>query len=198
LALALPVDDARSKNYLSALSRAIAERRTVRLKILLRSGEGAAVRRVDPYRLVPTGSGWDLLGYHHERERIVRMPLTRLQEVSVLQRRFRPLPVRILERIRLRCLPSHAQAFRARPPVGAISWEEWPDGSAVYTLAAFRAEDLLPWLLACGDGVEVLEPPALRQDVLRAARALCLRYAHQPTDSGPEVTGAGGRSVSLG
>jgi len=59
-------------------------------------------------------------------------------------------------------------------------WEDGPDGSVIYTIAARRPEDLLPWLLSCGDAVEVLKPPAFRQEVLRIARAMTERYAATP------------------
>lgn len=59
-------------------------------------------------------------------------------------------------------------------------WEDVPDGSVIFTLAALRLDDLLPWLLACGDAVEVLRPPELRQEILRIARAVSGRYAARP------------------
>jgi predicted DNA-binding transcriptional regulator YafY len=200
LSLGLPIKDARVEELLSLLARAIAERRTVRVKLRGRPGQDSATRRVDPYRLVRTDDGWELLAYHHERERMIQVPLARLASVSVLQRRFQPLPVRILERhlhayqtaapgvqwIRLICRPPLAQTFKACPPVGTVKWEESPDGSATLTLAAIRAEDLVPWLLAWSDAVEVLEPPRLRQEIQRIARALVERYARQTAgrDSG--------------
>jgi len=44
-------------------------------------------------------------------------------------------------------------------------------------LVALRTEDFVPWLLACGDAVEVLEPAALRHEIHRIDRAVTARYA---------------------
>lgn len=65
-------------------------------------------------------------------------------------------------------------------------WENGPDGSVVYTLAAWRPKDLLPWLLSCGDAAEVLTPHDLRQEVWRIARAMSERYASAPVSVVPQ------------
>lgn len=192
--LALPVQDARVEANIAALTKAIAEQRTVRATLASAPGREPASRRVDPYRLLPSFGGLELLGYSHERRRMVRLPLARLREVSLLQRRFRPLPARLVERhlhhvqasapelhwIRLRCRPPLVERLRKQPPVGSLMWENGPDGSVVYTLAARRPNDLLPWLLSCGDVVEVLAPHDLRQEVWRIARAVSERYIAAP------------------
>lgn len=192
--LALPVQDAQVEASAAVLTKAIAEQRTVRVTLAAARGRESGYRRVDPYRLLPSAGGLELLGYSHERRRIVRLPLGRLREVSLLQRRFRPLPARLVERhlhhvqastpelhwIRLRCRPPLVERLRKHPPVGSLMWEDGPDGSVVYTLAARRLMDLLPWLLSCGDAVEVLTPPDLRQEVWRIARTMSERYASAP------------------
>ena len=201
LSLGLLVTDARDEDLRGVLSQAIAERRMVRIELTARSGQASGARRVDPYRLLRTDAGWELLAYHHERGRMLRVPLARLAKVSMLQRRYRPLPSRILERhlhapqgsgpgaqhVRLRCRPPLVQVLKARPPVGTLAWEECPDGSAVCVLAALRTEELVPWLLAWGDAVEVLDPAGLRQEMQRIARTVSERYAQRAE------AGSGGR-----
>jgi predicted DNA-binding transcriptional regulator YafY len=198
--LALPVQEARVEACMTALTAAIAAQRTVRLTLASAGGREPASRRMDPYRLLPSSSGLELLGYCHERRRILRLRVGRLREVSVLQRRFRPLPARLVERhlhhgqapapelhwVRLLCRPPLVQRLRKHPPVGSLMWEDGPDGSVIYTLGSWRPSDLLPWLLSCGDAVEVLKPPDLRQEVWRIARATVERYA-APAASGDPV-----------
>ena len=195
LALSLPVQDSRAEASSAALAEAIAERRTVRISMASRIRKETAARRLDPYRLVPSPSGLELLGYCHERRRIVRIPLAQVKDVAALRRRFQPVTARALERhlhraqsvtpdvhwVRVLCRPPLVQTLRKHPPVGTLMWENGPDGSVIFTLAALRLEDLLPWLLACGDAVEILKPPELRQEILRIARALSERYASRPT-----------------
>lgn len=189
--LALPVQDARVDASTAALTKAIAEQRTVRVTMASAPGREPAARRMDPYRLLPSPGGLELLGYSHERRRILRLPVARLREVAVLQRRFRALPARLVERhlhrvetpvselrwVRLLCRPPLVERLRKHPPAGSLTWEDGPDGGVIYTLAARRPNGLLPWLLSCGDAVEVLTPYDLRQEVWRLARAMAERYA---------------------
>ncbi len=194
LTLSLPVQDSQAEARATALAEAIAERRTVRIVMASRIRNETAARRMDPYRLLPSPSGLELLGYCHERRRIVRVSLAKVKDVSALRRRFQPVTARALERhlhrpqsvtpdvhwVRVLCRPPLVQTLRKHPPVGTLMWENGPDGSLIFTLAALRLEDPLPWLLACGDAVEVLKPPELRQEILRIARALSERYASRP------------------
>lgn len=197
--LTLPVQDPRAEACAAALAGAISERRTVRVAVASASGGEAVARRLDPYRLLPSASGADLLAYSHDRRRIVRLPVARLRDVTVLTRRFRPLPARLLERhlhpsrtstpdlqwVRLLCRPPLVQSLRKSPPVGSLTWEHGPGGSVIFTIAIQRPEDLLPWILSCGDAVEVLSPQDVRQEVLRIARAMTDRYAAPPPAGAP-------------
>ena len=191
LTLELPVQDPRMEGLLATLTTAIAGRRSVKLTYLPVARRASAVRRADPYRLIPVGTGWDLLAYCHDRRRILRIPVARLQEVSVTRSRFRPVAARMLERhlhsgpttpptfhrVRIAYRPPVADALKEHPPVGAIMWEEGPEGSVIFTMVAQQTKDLIPWLLSCGEAVEVLEPASLRQEILRLARAMAARHA---------------------
>lgn len=188
--LALPVQDPKAEARLTALAAAIAERRTVRVIVAAGTGRGTTSRRMDPYRLLEPATGAELLGYCHERRRILRLAVARLRDVVPLQRRFRPAPARLVERhlhpagpsaselrwVRLACRPPLVQQLKKHPLVGSLMWEDGPDGSVVYTLGVRRPEDLLPWLLSCGDAVEVVSPSDLRQKIGRIARAVADRH----------------------
>jgi hypothetical protein len=53
-------------------------------------------------------------------------------------------------------------------------------------IAAQQPAEFLPWILSCGDTVEILEPTGLRQEVLRIARTVSARYAAKPVpDASP-------------
>ena len=209
LALELPVQDPRTEALLATLTTAIAERRSVKVAYLPVARRGSQSRRADPYRLLPMGTGWDLLAYCHDRRRILRIPVNRLQEVLVTRRRFRPVATRLLERhlhpgavppagfCRVRVAYRHpvADALREHPPVGALTWEEGPEGSVIFTMMARQVKELIPWLLSCGDAVEVLEPPMLRQEIRRIARAVAGRHGPEPAPGeGPPTAASDSRS----
>lgn len=198
LALELPVQDSRTEALLATLTTAIAERHSVKLTYLRSARRSSPSRRVDPYRLLRIGTAWDLLAYCHDRRRILRIPVKHLQEASVTRRRFRPVAARVLERhlhhgpapppdfhrVRIAYRPPVADALKEHPPVGAVMWEEGPDGSAIFTMVTLQTKDLVPWLLSCGDAVEVLEPAELRQEIRRIARAMAARHAAGAVSAG--------------
>lgn len=197
LALALSVRDPRTDKIAEALASAITEHRSVKLTYVPARRGGARARRVDPYRLLHTAAGWTLLAYCPDRHRIQRIPVAHLEEAVVMRRRFRPVTARVLERhlhrgpaipagphrVRLICRPPLAESLRRHPPVGVLELEDGPEGGLAVTLAALRIEDLVPWLLACGDAIEVREPAGLRQEIHRIARDLAARHASRPLPS---------------
>jgi predicted DNA-binding transcriptional regulator YafY len=189
LSLALPVDDARTEGILQQLGEAVRERRTVKLAYASADRPGSE-RAVDPYQVFSLPSGPLLLAYSHRRRRLIRIAVGRLDGVVVTRRRYRPLPSRVLQRhllpapeaqceyhrVRILCRPPLALLLRKQPPAGALMWEEAPAGAIVFTLATPRPEDLVPWLLACGEALEVQEPARLRQAVFQIARDVAERH----------------------
>ena len=193
LALELQEQDPRKEALLATLTTSIAERHSVKLTYAPATRRGSLSRRVDPYRLLPVGTGWDLLAYCHARRRIMRIPITHVREAAVTRHRFRPVAARLLERhlhqgpiqppafhkVRVAYRSPVAEALKEHPPVGALVWEEGPEGSVIFTLVAARTRDLIPWLLSCGEAVEVLEPAELRQEIRRITRAMAARHASE-------------------
>lgn len=192
LALELPSSaDTRLAARVAALTTAIVERRTVRLAYRADGRKPQGSRQADPYRLMPTDGGWDLLAYCHDRRRVMRIPVARLAEVTVLRKKFEAISDRRLARhlhredpgtvgiqwIRLLCRPPLAQTLRKQPPVGALLWEDGPEGGVIFTIGTPDPEEFLPWLLACGDAVEVVQPAVLRQRLRRIAEAIAAHHA---------------------
>lgn len=54
--------------------------------------------------------------------------------------------------------------------------EKQKDGSMIMTLQVTDTYELLSWILGWGEKMEVLEPPELRQDVIRTAKAMLGAY----------------------
>jgi predicted DNA-binding transcriptional regulator YafY len=200
LALALPPgSDPRVEACVAALTGAIVERRTVRLTYQPDRRKSHASRLVDPYRLMPAEPGWDLLAYCHDRRRMLRIPLVRLAEVAVQRKKFAAMSERLLARhlhgdgaetlglqwIRLLCRPPLAQTLLRHPPVGALLWEDAPEGGVVFTVGTLDPEEFVPWLLACGDAVEVLQPAEMRRRLRGIAQAIAARHAPETAGSRP-------------
>lgn len=207
LALALATSDPREEALLTSLMTAITEQRTVKLMYVHTTRRESRARAVDPYRLLPSPRGWELIAYCHDRRRVLKIPLTHLRDASVTRRRFPPLPARLLERhlhrsqaaslgiqwVRILCRPPLVQALRRHPPVGSLLWEDGPEGSVIFTVGTRRMEDFIPWLLACGDAVEVLEPVSLRRQISKIARTIADRHS-----AGSLASGGGTPSIGRG
>ncbi|HEX5041171.1 MAG TPA: WYL domain-containing protein [Candidatus Limnocylindria bacterium] len=80
-------------------------------------------------------------------------------------------------RIRLRFDPSIAH--RVREAVWHRSQElvELPDGGVELSVSVAGIVEIRPWILSWGDGVEVLEPPELRESVAGAVARASAQYA---------------------
>jgi predicted DNA-binding transcriptional regulator YafY len=198
LDLALLNSDPRDEALVATLMTAIAERRSVKLTYVRATRRESRPRGADPYRLLPSPKGWELVAYCHDRHRILRIPLAHLREALPMRRRFPPVPARLLERhlhrpqvgpsgiqwVRIVCRPPLVQVLRRHPPVGALVWEDGPDGSVIFTVGTLRMEDFVPWLLACSDAVEVLEPAGLRHQISKIARTIADRHSPGPLAPG--------------
>ena len=71
-----------------------------------------------------------------------------------------------------------AVAHRVREAVWHRSQRvtELPDGRVELTVTVAGIVEIRPWILSWGDGVEVLEPPELREAVARSVRGAAARY----------------------
>ena len=80
--------------------------------------------------------------------------------------------------IRIRLRFDAAIAHRVREAVWHRSQEltELPDGGLEMAVTVNGIVEIRPWILSWGDGVEVLEPPDLRQSVAGAVRGAAARY----------------------
>ena len=81
------------------------------------------------------------------------------------------------ERIRLRFDASIAHRVREAVWHRSQKLTELPGGGLELTVRVAGIIEIRPWILSWGEGVEVLEPPALRESVAQAVRDAAARYA---------------------
>lgn len=84
-------------------------------------------------------------------------------------------------RVTVRLRRGVAMAFREVAGEALVSLAEEPDGSALAVVRGTldshgRALELVPWLLGWGDAVEVLEPAAVREDLVGTLRRAAAQY----------------------
>lgn len=175
------------KGRTALLRQAIAERREVDLSYSDSAGQSTE-RRVEPYSLVLKGRNWYLYAWCKARQDFRLFKLTRMTELRVTETAFAPRPVSLEQRpwdgawlnqdrsvaLELRFDPELAPAvrewFEADPGVGA-------DGRL--TVKAVLPEN--PWLysflLSFGPGLEVVQPPHIREILRELAAGIVRKYS---------------------
>jgi predicted DNA-binding transcriptional regulator YafY len=174
-------------NHLLGLAQASANRERVVVTYRDRSGRHSD-RRVEPFRLVPTGRRWYLLAHDLDRSEWRTFRVDRIEAVSRTGHRFEltdlpdlpddpaafvgeaitVAPYRIQARVRL-AAPVAEVAHRVPPTVGTLE----ADGEAtILTVGADDLEPLAGHLVGLGLPLEVLDPPELREHLVALGRQL--------------------------
>jgi predicted DNA-binding transcriptional regulator YafY len=175
--------DAVAPDVLVTLARAAAEQERLRVAYVDRLGRRTE-RRIDPYRLVPTGRRWYLVAWDVDRAGWRTFRADRVSEVAATGHRFRlddppdaaelvsrasgVAPYPHVARVVVATTPEHLAA-RVPPTVGVV---EPHAGGALLTVGANDLAGLAGHLIALDLPFEALEPPELRDLLRRAARRL--------------------------
>ncbi|PZS04170.1 MAG: YafY family transcriptional regulator [Candidatus Chloroheliales bacterium] len=176
-----------SGETLAQLRRAIIERATVRFHYYPRYREGnqpPTSREADPHALSYVGGAIYLTAYDHTRQAMRNFRLDRIDNLTLLPKRFTRRGDSRLERPRLeerniivRVLFDHEVARWAQEGRSffTINEEQTPDGLLV-TLAVRQESEVLGWLLNWGRHVRVLEPQSLQRMLVEEAEAIAQNY----------------------
>jgi predicted DNA-binding transcriptional regulator YafY len=164
------------------IQQAMTERRRFGVTYHARTTTQTSERTIDPYALVYFAGDWHLVGYCHEREDVRQFRLSRMESPLLLEERFtmpadadaqsfwaNQEPSRTGDCVaRVRFPKELARWVRERPHYGREEEEETEAGLTL-RLRVDRWEELMPWLLSWGGGLEVLSPPELRARVAEEA-----------------------------
>ena len=179
----------------SYLQRAIAERRTLRMRYYSLSRDAETDRRVDPYHVTLFNGGLYLVGYCHLRREVRIFAVERIRAIDTLRETF-AMPADFDaeaylrsawgivrgELISVRAVFARAVAPHIRGRLWHVSQElrELPGGRLEMRLTVADTLEVRRWLLGFGAGVDVLAPPALREAIRREAEAVALASARKP------------------
>lgn len=183
-------DDSAEEGLLRQARHALVEERTLVATVTSSTGEPSA-RRIDPYGLVRQGTAWHIVGYGHDRDRVVHLRLPSVNELELTDNTFeRPpsygtppdgpsTPPR--RRVRVVFAAEVAPSVQGAPALEIERRESLSDGRLLLTLKVDDERDVMPWLLSWGAHVQVLEPRALRERVAAEAQAVADQYESVPT-----------------
>ena len=185
-----PALDARAA-VVEKLRRAIRELRRVEMVYQSASAPESGTRRLDPYALALHGGWWYVVGFCHIRQEVRTFRIDRIQETTLLGENFRPPENFNAREFMMRTLPGQPQVqarLRFRPEAAQIArlnrsyWDELaeqPDGSVEVIMSSPDLNWAASNTLAYGPGVEVLDPPELRQLVRNWAQAIAASYENE-------------------
>lgn len=201
--------DPRTLENLSALSQAVTANRSVRFSYWSLHAETAESRDVDPYGLGSSHGAWYLAGWCHLRESVRVFRISRIEgQVQIVgsekRRAFEvPHDFRIEDHVgkeawelgdgqpvtvRLSVEPAVATEGLL-PGARAVGSE---GGRPLLEVDVRRPGALVPWLLARGGDVAVLEPESLRDAVRAEADRLLARYRGDSVVQVATASGPGG------
>jgi proteasome accessory factor B len=179
----LAVESDTDRARLMAAADAASKRRRIRFGYRTVTG-ASAERTVDVYGVVFRGGRWYLVGHDRERDAIRAFRLSRITSdpTDVGEGSDPPEGFRAIEHVEsapwngadvptARIAFSPAAAVLAEASVaGATRESVRPDGWTVLAVPATDVETLAPIVLGFGPDAEALEPPPLRDEVIRRLR----------------------------
>ena len=156
---------------------------------------GTTRRVVEPYYLVFHWSSWYMWGYCALRQDYRLFKLNRMAELSLgkpFVKRAVPLPDLSDQRvfpggIQVKALFDPACKWRLVEEFGEGCYQVQSDGRLLFQWEYTYRENLLTWLMTFRDQVTLLEPQALRQEIIHACRSMLRLYAEGSAADAPDT-----------
>jgi predicted DNA-binding transcriptional regulator YafY len=181
--------------HVAEIGRAMAERRTLRMRYYSQSREVETDRDIDPYLLRLYAGGLYVIGYCHLRRAVRIFAVERIRTLAIARETF-TMPTDFDaddylrgawgivrgELIAVRAVFSRAAARDVRGRLWHASQQlrELPGGRLELRLLVADTLEVRRWLLGFGGDVEVLTPPALREAMRSEAARVALGQARKP------------------
>ncbi len=165
------------------LQQAIQQQRVVQLRYHALHDNGVTERTVEPLHLAYLDQAWVLTAYCQLRQAQRNFRLDRIDRLTITTTPFVPRAQASHERLRT------GQPVTVRFDASIVRWVEeaqhftfthaepsQTDGSMVMHYRVAAIGQIVGWLLSWGEGVEVLLPLELRQQLLRTALRIAERH----------------------
>ena len=168
---------------ISLIRDGIEERKLIAFHYFAPGGE--SIRRVEPYYLIFKWSSWYVWGWCRKREAFRLFKLNRMEELKKEEETFSPRQVPMPDLSNERIFPANIRVkalfepdakWRLVEEFGPRCFKEQKDGRLLFEMDYTDEDSLLGWLLTFGEGVEVLEPAALRERILKTAENMVFIY----------------------
>ncbi|MBI2831679.1 MAG: transcriptional regulator [Chloroflexi bacterium] len=190
---ALPKSEAYLRN-LAKLAEAWMSQRRARITYRSLEAEKATGRVIEPYFIEPAAAGHSsyVIAYCRRAGEVRTFKIERIEDIQVTDETY-TIPADFdankyfgsawgvvvegeAKTIRLRFSPVVARIIEETVWHPSQVLERQKDGSVMMTLQVMDTVDLYSWILSWGDGVEVLEPAEIREELLHTAKSIVKVY----------------------
>lgn len=192
-------NELRVARYFQGLGDARQRHHRVVIRYWTASRDEVTTRKIDPYHIHFYQGAWYVIGFCHLRGKIRTFAVDRIRKFDVTQEEYKVPPDFDIkdylagtwgiehgtepQAVRLQFAPEQARWVRERVWHPSQRLEDLPDGSLLMTVTVSGLGEVKRWLLQFGAGVRVLEPEALRQEVVREVRGMVNLYPEPPRAS---------------
>jgi predicted DNA-binding transcriptional regulator YafY len=196
------------KETIQTLHDAVIGNRTLRIRYRTGSTGAVSSRELDPYRVWYRSGGLYVIGFDHKSGEIRTFAVERIREVGETGERFRRDPAFDFDAYTASSFGVIAEpATRVRILfdkrwAGYVEEHHWHPSQEIVRRPGGRVElrmdvgghaELRTWVLSFGSGAEVLEPAALRAEVVAELRDAVARYDAKPRRAKPPRSAASRR-----
>jgi predicted DNA-binding transcriptional regulator YafY len=187
------------RDTIQALHDAVLRRRTVRMRYRTGRTGTVANRDLDPYRVWYRSGGLYVVGLDHKSGEIRTFAIDRIQRLATTDATFAVqdgfdfdvyvgssfgVITEPATRVRIRFDARWATYVEEHIWHPSQTLARGRDGALELTMEVGGTSELRQWIQSFGSGAEVLEPEALREEVVKDLRASLARYAPEPAEAG--------------
>lgn len=149
------------------------------------SPTGESDRSIEPYFLIFEWSRWYVWGWCESRKDFRLFKLNRMTDIRLgkeFTNRAVPYPDLSNERIfpqryQVKAIIQSAYRWRILEDYGAGSFTEQKDGTLLFSFGFTDKETMKSWILSFGEGIELLEPAELRDELRSFGEELQRKYS---------------------
>ena len=150
------------------------------------SPSGESNRDIEPYYLIFRWSSWYVMGWCTNKQDYRLFKLNRLTNLNIsesFEKKNAPYPDFKMEeiypnKIRVKAIVSPKHKWQLIEKCGEKSFTEQADGNLLFESDCFfDNEKVILWALLLKDGVTLLEPKELREELSKFGRTLCDKYS---------------------
>jgi len=201
---------AESRSTIEALNAAVLGQRVLRMRYRNGSTGEESTRDLDPYHVWYQRGGLYVIGFDHHRDEIRTFAVDRILDLEATGTGFAiregfdfdtwtaanfGVVIEPASRVRIRFGRERAIQVRERTWHASQQIEDQPDGGVELTMEVGGSAELTDWILSFGAGAEVIEPLALRAQVIASlSRASALYDDSGAQEKRPAKAAAGPRA----